>query len=446
MAKNPITSEKSQPKSTHPLEHVIHIGIDKLRLSFSKNSFDEISLNDLNKKLDELKKREGTRAHSSKGKPFKNRISVKVGNHHILVECSNDSARYPYGLACEFNPNDYLKGSEGNRIGSVVVFLKSLLGYDAPRLISEACVSRLDLNVDFDKNVLDGTLIQVKGKRGGSTVMCNLDGHGALGSLYIGVPDSNRQVVVYDKAAQVLKEKLAPHSDKILTALTSKKSDEDWDFLIKKLEDAMPKPVWRMEVRCRPKPALPVFRMLELADAFDDIRLMYLPPDRKPFDDSLGRTFVRLAAQVGIPAALQALHEHERRKFNTAVAKLPEVDWWNAEVLRECIDNVLNRLTPLFETPKPKLRSFVKEQAAPARSLALPHPCTIGTVPPKPKGGPAPSAQQQFTRTNANVNAKPTPVHPRPAQARAALTRSPTVTHPSTATTTKPVPHRRQPL
>ena len=122
------------------------------------------------------------------------------------------------------------------------------------------------------------------------------------------------------------------------------------------------------------------------------------------------------------------------------------MDWWDARVLRECIDSVLSRLTPLFETPKPKLRSFAKEHATPARSPASPRPSATGTVPLKPKGGPALSASQQFTRTNANVSEKPTPALQRPAQARAALTCSPIATRPNTATTTKPVPHRRQPL
>ncbi|ANH73872.1 hypothetical protein ACS15_2206 [Ralstonia insidiosa] len=334
------------------------------------------------KQFSELVEHHNAKRKSAKGKAFTNRLAVTVAGEFVLIECQPGRADNPYAFACDFNPNRFLK-KEG-AVNKLLLFFKFLLGHDAPDLLSRALISRLDVNVDFSINVLEGTLVHVKGKRGGSNVMRNIDGDGVLGSLYIGVPDSNRQVVVYDKAAKILKDNLAPQAGKILAALTSA---DKWNLVVKKLENEVPKPLWRMEVRCRPKPALPVAQLLQLADCFDDVKLMHLPPDRAPFNSSLGRTFIGLAAYEGIPAALQRLDEKtDRRKFKRAIDSLPQVDWWNADLLRGCIQKQLGLLAPLFRAPQIELPQIDE-----------------------PTAEPVPPARGMFTRPGANMAQKPKP-------------------------------------
>ncbi|WKZ86486.1 hypothetical protein N5B55_05930 [Ralstonia pickettii] len=359
--------EKLKPKRNYPLEHVVDIGIDDLRIVLKKEHFDAVRQENMVAQFSKLVERLNAKPKSAKGKAFTNRLAVTVAGEFVLIECQPGRVDNPYAFACDFNPNRFLK--KKGAVEKLLSFFKFLFGHDASALLSQALISRLDVNVDFSINILEGTLVHVKGKRGGSNVMRNIDGDGVLGSLYIGVPDSNRQVVVYDKAAKILKDNLAPHAGKMLAALTS---PGKWNLVVKKLENEVPKPLWRMEVRCRPKPALPVAQLLQLADCFDDVKLMHLPPDRAPFNSSLGRTFIGLAAYEGIPAALQRLDERtDRRKFKRAVDSLPQVEWWNAGLLRDCIQRELDLLAPLFRAPEIKLPEIkpTAQPVPPARAI-----------------------------------------------------------------------------
>lgn len=359
--------EKFKLKGTYPLEHVVSIGIDDLRLVIEKKHLDDNQQKNMAKQFTELVERHNAKRKSAKGKAFTNRLTLNVAGEFIMIECQPGRTDYSYAFACDFNPNHFIK--KRGAINKLLRFFKFLFGHDAPALLSQALISRLDVNIDFDKNILDGTLVHASGKRGGSSVMRNTDGSGVLESLYIGVQGSNRQLVVYDKAAKILKDNLAPHAAKILAALTAK---DKWDLEVKKLEEKTPQPLWRMEMRCRPKPALPVARALELADCFEDVKLMHLPPERAPFNSSLGRAFIGLAAYEGIPAALQRLDERtDRRKFKRAVDSLPQVDWWNAGLLRECILRELELLAPLFSAPEIKLPE-IKTTAEPLPLARVP--------------------------------------------------------------------------
>ncbi|WP_183082327.1 hypothetical protein [Paraburkholderia sp. BL23I1N1] len=273
----------------------------------------------------------------------------------VLIECQPNTATYPWAATIEFNPNPYLRKGE-KAIAQLRSFFRFLFGYDAQRILSHAFISVLHVNIDYNINPLEGTLVSAKGKRSGAKVMYDFDGHGILGSLYVGVLNSDRRLAIYDKAAEVLHRKLGPDANKILAALAS---DDKWDIEVSKLKEKLETPArWRLEVRCKRKPedAVPVSLISEFASCFDGIRFLHLPTDVHPFNTSLGRLFITSARQNGIPLALRALDENERRQFNRKLSQLQDVDWFNAELLRDAIVQVINRLSPLFAPPQGRLQ------------------------------------------------------------------------------------------
>lgn len=355
-----------------PLAHVVEIGLDKFKGAIPTGALDPVRLDFLQERFLELKER-GAHALSAKQKAFKSRLSVKVGGEDVLIECSPNRESYPYGATFEFNPNPFLRKGQ-KAIDNLAHFFRFLFGHDAPQILSQTIVTMLHVNVDFDINVLEGTLVAAKGKRGGANVMSNFDGNGTLGTLYVGVLGSDRRLCVYNKAAEVLHRELGPHANKILAALASEK----WDIEVGKLREKLAGPPrWRMEVRCQPKGGRPVSELTEFASCFEGIRLLHLPPERAPFNTSLGRSFVRNALHDGIPAALQLLDELDRRRFNRAISARNDVEWFNAELLRDCIRTVIDKLAPVFRARKSILVSGAGALVT-TRPLAVSRPATAG--------------------------------------------------------------------
>lgn len=335
-----------------PLDHIVEIGIDKLKCGIRSEDVDDSFTALLQEKFASLRSRPGAHRHSSQHQAFRQRMSVSVGGEYVLIECQPNKATYPWAATFEFNPNPYLRKGEA-AIDNLARFFRFLFGYDAHRILSHAFVSMLHVNIDTDINPLQGTLVEAKGKRSGAKVMYDFDGEGVLGSLYIGVLNSDRRLAIYNKAAEVLHRELGPRANRILAALAS---DDKWDIEVSKLKQELKMPErWRLEVRnkCKPKDAIPVANIAEFASCFEGMRLLHLPVDAEPFNDSLGRLFVANARNDGIPRALRALNPNERRRFDRKLNQLPDADWFNEAVLREAIGQVIAKLAPLFAPPPP---------------------------------------------------------------------------------------------
>ncbi|WP_301236977.1 hypothetical protein [Pandoraea cepalis] len=330
-----------------PLHHIVEIGIDKLKCGIRSEDVDDSFAALLQEKFALLANRRSTHKHTSQRQAFQQRMSVRVGGGYVLIECQPNKSTYPWAATFEFNPNPYLRKGEA-AIDNLSRFFRLLFGYDAHRILSHAFVSMLHVNIDTDINPLQGTLVDMKGKRSGAKVMYDFDGEGVLGSLYIGVLNSDRRLSIYNKAAEVLHRELGPHANRVLAALAS---DDKWDIEVSKLkkEQAMPDR-WRLEVRNKRKPqdAVPVSRIGDFTSSFESLRILHLPVDAEPFNDSLGRLFIANARNDGIPRALQALNPNERRRFGRKLSQLPGVDWFNEALLREAIAQVIAKLAPLF--------------------------------------------------------------------------------------------------
>jgi len=341
--------------SLFPLDRIVEIGIDKLKCGIRSDDVDDSFTVLLQEKFKLLGNRKGARKHTSQRQAFQQRMSVRVGGEYVLIECHPNQANYPWAATFEFNPNPYLRKGEA-AIENLARFFRFLFGYDAHRILSRAFVSMLHVNVDTDINPLQGTLVDMKGKRSGAKVMYDFDGEGILGSLYIGVLKSDRRLAIYNKAAEVLHRELGPRANRILAALAS---DDKWDIEVSKLKKQLEMPDrWRLEVRnkCKPKDAIPVSRIADFVSCFEDLRILHLPVDAEPFNDSLGRLFVANARNDGIPRALRALDPNERRRFDRKLNQLPDADWFNEAVLREAIGQVIAKLAPLFAPPPLRLK------------------------------------------------------------------------------------------
>jgi len=353
-----------------PLGHIVEIGIDKLKCGIRSDDVDDSFAALLQEKFESLRNRRGTHRHSSQRQAFQQRMSVLVGGEYVLIECKPNKATYPWVAIFEFNPNPYLRKGD-KAISHLGSFFRFLFGYDAHRILSRAFVSMLHVNVDTDINPLQGTLVAAKGKRSGAKVMYDFDGEGVLGSLYIGVLKSDRRLIIYNKAAEVLHRELGPKANRILAALAS---DDKWDIEVSKLERKLEMPDrWRLEVRNKrdPKHAVPVANIADFASCFEGIRLLHLPVDADPFDTSLGRLFLANARIDGIPLTLQALDPNERRRFNRILNQLQDVDWFNEALLREAIGQVIAKLAPLFAPPPSRLKvADIGEHHAPTTATA----------------------------------------------------------------------------
>ncbi|WP_181325322.1 MULTISPECIES: hypothetical protein [unclassified Paraburkholderia] len=349
-----------------PLDHILEIGIDKLKCGIRSEDVDDSFAALLQEKFESLRSKPNTRRHSSQRQAFQQRMSVQVGGSHVLIECQPNKATHQWVATFEFNPNLYLRKGEA-AISNLARFFRFLFGYDAHRILSRAFVSVLHVNVDTDINPLQGTLVAAKGKRSGAKVLYDFDGKGVLGSLYIGVLNSDRRLIVYDKAAEVLHRELGRHANRILAALAE---DDKWNIEVSKLEKKLEMPDrWRLEVRNKrdPKHAVPVEDIADFASSFKGVRLLHLPVDAEPFNDSLGRLFIGNARNDGIPRALLALDSNERRRFDRKLKQLPEVDWFNEMLLREAIGQVIAKLARLFASPPSRLQlSDTGERHSPA--------------------------------------------------------------------------------
>lgn len=400
--------------SEFPLEHVFAIGVDKLKLALLVKHMDDELIEFIEQQLTDLEK-DGAKRKSVKGRAFRNCLIARVSDWHLRIEWSPNRTVYPYWLTIEFNPNPYLRaGAEAVR--ELASFFRLLFGVDSARIMSQALVLRMDINIDFNINVLEGTLVSVKGKSGGANVMRDFDGKGTLATLYIGVLGSDCRVTVYDKAAETLRRELKSKASVILAALASPKG---WQLEVKKLEGkekAVPDH-WRMEVRCQRKGGYLLSQVTELASAFEGVRLLHLPPNRKPFNESLGRTFMGLARHVGIEVALKALDEKDRRNMHREISKLDPVEWFSAEILRAYIKAAIEQLAPMFRAPeRPRLPGqgqlattrplpVKPPQSAPVRKAATAVPTHTSKVQPKPAARPVQKHAPVATRPAAKRHA-----------------------------------------
>lgn len=338
-----------------PLDHIVEIGIDKMKFGIRSKDVDDSFTALLQEKFALLANRRSTHKHTSQRQAFQQRMSVRVGGGYVLIECQPNKSTYPWAATFEFNPNPYLRKGKV-AIDNLARFFRFLFGYDAHRILSHAFVSMLHVNIDTDINPLQGTLVDVKGKRSGAKVMFDFDGEGVPGSLYIGVLNSDSRLCVYNKAAETLHRELGPRANQILAALAS---DDKWDIEVSKLKKELATPDrWRLETRNKRKPqdAVPVSRIADFASSYESVRILHLPVDTKPFNDSLGRLFVANARNDGIPRALQALDPNERRRFSRKLNQLPGVDWFNEALLREAIGLAIAKLAPLFAPPPSRLK------------------------------------------------------------------------------------------
>lgn len=389
-----------QPKarSSFPLDHIQDVGIDKLKLALLGKHMDDALIEFIEERLSDLEK-EGAKRQSVKGRAFRNCLSARVGNSDLRIEWSPNRVVYPYWLTIEFNPNRYLRaGAEAAR--ELASFFRLVFGIDTARIMERALVLRMDINIDYDINVLEGTLVSIKGKSGGANVMRNFDGRGTLSTLYVGVLGSDCRLSVYDKAAETLRRELKSTASVTLAALASPKG---WQLAVKKLkgkEKAIPNH-WRMEVRCQRKGGYLLSQVTELASSFDGVRLLHLPPDCAPFNQSLGRTFMGLACHVGIPTALKALDENDRRRMQREISKLDQVDWFNPEILRDHVKMAIEQLAPVFLAPD---RSCVPGQGRRVTMRPLPAKLSL-TVP--DRGTAAGKASTQAVRVVTKTAARP---------------------------------------
>ncbi|WP_160457929.1 hypothetical protein [Burkholderia pseudomallei] len=325
--------------------------MDKFKCCIRMEHVDVALAEFLQRQFDTIENKPGTKKLSTQRKAFRKRLQVPVGGNPVLIECQPNTATHPWAATIEFNPNHYLRKGE-KAIAHLGSFFRFLFGLDARRVLSQAVVTTLHVNIDYNINPLEGTLVEAKGKRNGAKVLYDFGGNGVLGSLYVGALGSDRRLCIYDKAAEVLHRELGPQANKILATLAS----DRWDIKVSKLREKLADASrWRLEVRCEPKDALPISKIASFASCFDGIRFLHLPPDVRPFNTSLGRLFVAGARSDGVPVALQALEENERRQFNRAINRLRDVEWFNSELLSEAIGQVIGKLAPLFAPPHRRL-------------------------------------------------------------------------------------------
>lgn len=341
-----------QEAATYPLEHIVEIGVDKFKFCIRTEHVDAAFTEFLKGQFDAIAKRPGTKRRSPQRKAFQRRLHVPVGGNLILIESQPNKPTYPWAATVEFNPNPYLRKGE-KAIAHLGSFFRFLFGPDSHRILAQAVTTMFHVNVDYDINPLEGALVEAKGKRSGAKVLYDFGGAGILGSLYVGALHSDRRLCIYDKAAELLARELGPQANKILAALAS----DEWDIEVAKLKEKLDGPPrWRLEVRCEPKDAVPVSDIADFASCFDGIRFLHLPHDVAPFNEPEGRLFIACARHDGLNAALNALDENQRRRFVRKLAKQQEVDWFNSELLRDAIGQVIGRLAPLFAPLKQEMR------------------------------------------------------------------------------------------
>lgn len=326
-------------KLPHP---VAHVGIDWLRICVPAQVIDSDMAAEIESNFDDLC------AEGAKKLPktahFTRRIQVWIGAASVRLECAPVKSHLPYAFAAEFNPNRFTDA----QLQEVFVAIRMSLGFDAGRLLCHAVIARIDANIDFAAD-LRGLVVDVAHKRGGMTVMRKLNGKAEVGSIYIGSNGADRRLRMYDKAQKNLLDLLKPHADKVVAALEWHTSPDRWPIRIERIRDAASSgPLWRMEIVNQPEKPMSIARLDEIAGCFDQVRLLNLPAGMEPFTDSTGKLFILAASLVGVPAALQQLDTNVRRRYRAALAKQPDVEWWNSKRYAGLICLALQRLKPIL--------------------------------------------------------------------------------------------------
>lgn len=374
------TPTVTKKDSGFPLDHIAYIGLDKMKFCVLKTYVKQPDRDAIARCFNELEAGSAQKL-SAQNKAFQLRLAVMVAGEQVVIECSPNRLGYPYEFTAEFNPNYFIHGGVG-ALNELATFFRRVLGLGARDMLFNSVVTRFDVNVDFDINPLDGTLVSSKGKRGGANVMQNFEGDGTLGTLYVGALGSDRRLIIYDKAQEVLTRELAPQAGKLLAALAS----PEWNTMVKKLSAlADEPPSWRVEVRGLPKPALSIKQLPTFSRCFDSIGFLHLPTDRAPFNTSLGRSFIGHARHVGVQVALQSLDEPDRRRMNRAISKLDTVEWWNTDILAGCISAALDKLAVLFTSPTQTIAEKGSKRIAFTRTPTTPWSTQKTAAPPVAK-------------------------------------------------------------
>ncbi|VVE56139.1 hypothetical protein [Pandoraea anhela] len=332
--------ENTVTPAVSPQMQAIEHGIDKLKLVIRSESLNDGEMKCIEQSFDNVATRPTTHTLTTRGKAFQRRLAVSVGGQRVIVECKPNKSNYPWAATVEFNPNPFLRKGDA-AIANLWKFLRTIFGVGARRILATASVTMMHVNVDYAFNPLDGTLVTVKGKRGGAKVLYDFDGSGVLGTLYVGVLGSDRRLTVYNKGAEILHRELGPHADAILAALASDK----WDIEVSKLQQMFGGEAhWRLEVRCIPKHAVPLPEIGQFASCFKGVRFVRLPVHDARFNSAMGRLFISAARADGVSVALQALDPKERRLYASALSQQDPVEWFNEEILQGLITTVIGRL------------------------------------------------------------------------------------------------------
>jgi hypothetical protein len=227
----------------------------------------------------------------------------------ILIQCGPVQPSHRFFRA-EFNPSKCNLPNLKNSIDHIVPG-----GYAA--LIAEGVVTRIDLSVDA--KYLDPTdIIATHGK---VKVEKHFAQNGVIQSKYLGAASSSKQMVLYDKVAQ-------------LKHANAKKG-------VASAEPLPPYKAFRIETRFL-KPNCTLQEVFNLPNPFSDLVLVAYPGSKSPKSyDPQWTLFLTACRFEGVKTALQHFNEGDRKAFMKRLHAEGQSKWWNPLVVWEGLPNAL---------------------------------------------------------------------------------------------------------
>lgn len=230
----------------------------------------------------------------------------------VLIQCGPVKPSHRF-FRVEFNPAKI-------DLPNLKKHLDLILPGGYSNLIASGIVTRIDLSVDA--KYLDATdIIAAHGKM---KVEAHFAQNGVIQTKYLGAVSSNKQVVLYDKVAQ-------------LKQANAKKG-------IASTETPPPHNVFRIEARLS-KTNCTLQEVQNLHNPFSDLVLVAYPGSKSPKTyDPKWTLFLSACRFEGVETALKHFNEGDRKEFVQRLKAEGQVKWWNPQSVWEGLSQAIDSI------------------------------------------------------------------------------------------------------
>lgn len=255
----------------------------------------------------------------------------------IQIEPFNPGTRF---MRLEWNPASAQRVC-GNAIQRMMHVLARCTSGNPLQLIARANITRIDLTFDLHRVSLDSFLVHTTLRKNysGQYFQLHEEFHptGKLNARYIGKPDGERHLLMYDKRLQVKMQQIRKNP--------TRRMDDRGRSAIKRIVPTRT----RFELRLRKVGSWE--KLFELPNPFEKYTVIACKNLGGIAHDHHMRFFISACQTWGAQSALSVIkNTRERKKYADALKVCDPPSWWNPELIRAELPKAIARAI-WFEIP-----------------------------------------------------------------------------------------------